>query len=370
MNSEKSMSIRFVTRKWSPAVGGMETYCVRIVAALRNFADIDVIALPGRPDGAPPRLWHLLFFSLNTAIRLLFSKPATVTHVGDMALWPLAFAARLRSNATRVVISAHGTDVSLPLRDGAVARLYGLYLKIGAYLLRSVTVTANSAATAAAAKSSGFAHVVVIPLATDLPRQISAHPRHDRSTLLFAGRLAPRKGCGWFIRNVLPLLPREITLRVAGNVWDSDEQLALDNPRVKFLGPVYGDALINEYRSALCIVVPTRDFEGFGLTALESAASGGLALASNHSGLRDLVIDGVTGFLLPPNDADAWAQKILAIRDWPEDRRLAFITKASDATKQYYTWDRVARETLQVYLQPLPPSPEACSGNVTDHIAQ
>lgn len=65
-----------------------------------------------------------------------------------MALWPFASIARLRSRRTRIALSAHGTDVSFPLRRGAIARLYELYLKIGARLLPTAVVIANSMASA------------------------------------------------------------------------------------------------------------------------------------------------------------------------------------------------------------------------------
>ena len=372
MNRSVETSIRFITRKWPPAVGGMETYSARIVDALQMFANVEVVALAGREDGKPPTTLALLYFGLTTTVRLLLSKPTAITHIGDMATWPFAVVARLRSKRTRIALSAHGTDVSFPLRGGLVARLYDLYLKLGARLLPSAIVIANSTTTAQAAKRYGFNSVTVVPLATDIRRIVSTE-RHD-TNLLFVGRLITLKGCAWFVRNVLPLLPEEMTLRVAGTVWDENERAALDDPRVTFLGPVYGEALIREYSSALCVVVPnidapTRQFEGFGLTALEAAASGGLVLASCHSGLREAVIDGVTGFLLPSGEAGAWAMKIREIGSWSDDRRRTFIADAITAIRQHYSWVRAAKDTLLAYSQPeLAPSenrPDSVTGKST-----
>jgi glycosyltransferase involved in cell wall biosynthesis len=347
----------------------METYSARLVQSLRAITEVDVIALPGRRDGAPPMAMSLFRFGLTTAIRLLLTKPREVTHVGDMASWPFALMARLRSNRTRIALSAHGTDVSFPLRGGLAAHLYGFYLRAGARLLPSAVVIANSTTTAEAARSFGFEHVAAVPLATDIRGEPPSQP-HGQN-LLFVGRLTARKGCAWFIRNVLPLLPASITLRVVGTIWDDDERAALDDARVIFVGPCHGDALIREYSSALCVVVPninvpTREFEGFGLTAVEAAASGGLALVSHHSGLREAVIDGVTGFHLPPGDAVAWAQKIQDIRNWPDSRRRAFIANAIATARQRYSWERVARETLFAYAQELRSLPVAPSISARD----
>jgi glycosyltransferase involved in cell wall biosynthesis len=339
--------LRFISRKWPPAVGGMETYSIRLTEALSAMHEVETIVLPGRPDGSSPKPIALLGFGLTVMFRLLRSTPADVTHVGDMASWPLALAARFRSRATTIVLSAHGTDVSFPLRGGVVARLYGLYLQIGAQLLPTSKVIANSRATAALAKRYGWTIAATVPLATDMqpPPFLADQGRN----VLFVGRITPRKGCGWFIRNVLPLLPKDITLRVAGTIWDAAEAEALKDKRVEFCGPVYGDALALEYASALCVIVPTRDFEGFGLTAAEAAAVGGVVLAANHSGLRDALIDGKTGFHVPVDDADAWATKIMEIRCWSAEQRLRFIVGASSMARSHYSWERVARETLAAY---------------------
>src|SRR3990167_608811 len=108
--------IVFVTRKWPPAVGGMETWSYRLAQSLQAIEPVQTIALPGRDDGMPPSVWALLAFPFTVLVRLLVrrAKPE-VLHLGDMALWALALPI-LRGRTTRIVISAHGTDVSYPRR--------------------------------------------------------------------------------------------------------------------------------------------------------------------------------------------------------------------------------------------------------------
>ena len=50
------------------------------------------------------------------------------------------------------------------------------------------------------------------------------------------------------------------------------------------------------------------DMEGFGLVTIEAAVRGTPVLASGIEGIRDAVIDGETGTLLPPQDADRWIE--------------------------------------------------------------
>lgn len=58
--------VLFVTRKWPPAVGGMELYSREIARAMARLASVDVIALPGLPDGRPPSMPKLAAFLLRT----------------------------------------------------------------------------------------------------------------------------------------------------------------------------------------------------------------------------------------------------------------------------------------------------------------
>ncbi|MCB2050455.1 MAG: glycosyltransferase family 4 protein [Novosphingobium sp.] len=343
----------FITRKWAPAVGGMETYSMRLSEELASLCKIDVIALSGNVDGSPPSAWRLLTFPLTALCRYWpLRADISVLHLADMALWPLAILGRLGPRRPVVVLSAHGTDVAYHRRKTIRGKLYGAYLKLGAKLLRKARVIANSQATREVAAETGWRCRAVIPLATDMvgPEPDGTHQGY----ILFAGRLVERKGCGWFIRHVLPLLPQHITLKVAGTVWNPEEKAALTNPRVTFLGPLPATELAHAYRDALCVIVPNiripnGEYEGFGLVAPEAAAAGGLVLASNCDGLRDAVIDTVTGWLLPPGDRDAWARKVNEVVHWDMGKRRTFLQSAVRKAQEHYAWPRVAREVLAVY---------------------
>ncbi|HEX4846779.1 MAG TPA: glycosyltransferase family 4 protein [Novosphingobium sp.] len=347
--------ILFITRKWAPAVGGMETWSHRLSDSLSERAAVEVVALPGRPGGLPPTVPALLAFPLIALRRYLARDAAPdVLHIGDMALWPLGLLACLRRGSPAIVLTAHGTDVSYARRPGWRGRAYRAYQRLGARLLRRAHVTANSPATAAAAAEAGWRQVTVIPLATDLTGHVPDQPPQPH--ILFAGRLIPLKGCGWFIRSVLPLLPDGVTLKVAGTLLDPAEAAALDHPRVEYLGVLDQAALSAEYPRAACVVVPNivpsnRTFEGFGLVAVEAAAAGGVTLAANCGGIPAAVIDGTTGILVESGDAAAWAEAIGAVLAWPLPRREAFLAGSLAAVESAFRWPRVAEATLAVYEQ-------------------
>jgi len=332
-------------------MGGMETYALRLSQELRHHAEVTTIVLPGEADGSTPGPWRLIGFGLRAAVRLLMRKPARVVQIADMASWPLGLVARLRGPRSRIVLTAHGTDVSYAFGPKLKNRLYRRYMRACAAVLSGATVICNSQATCDLAGRLGFRNLHRVPLGSDITFRAAQSP--DK-TLLFAGRLIPQKGCRWFIETVLPHLPQDLTLEVAGTCTDPQESAALEHPRVRYLGNLSRDALAQRYADALCVIVPNIDlerptFEGFGLVAAEAAAAGGLVLAARHSGLCDALIDGETGFHLPSGDAAAWIAKITEVSGWTPDARAGFKHAASQAAQARYNWPRVAQETFDAY---------------------
>ena len=351
---EPRTRVLFLSRKWPPAVGGMETYSIRLCESLSSSVLLTKVVLSGRPDGTPPSTLSLLGFGFRAFLAVVrHRRAADVVHIGDMASWPIALGASLAKSRPSVVLSAHGTDVSFPRRRTLAGKLYGAYLRLGSRLLNDVLVIANSAATETAAREFGFDHTEIVPLGTDFTRQCVAP---DLNRLLFSGRIIPLKGLDWFVRNVLEKLPEEITLDVAGTVWDTDEAKVLNHPRVRYLGRLDQASLAVEFARSLALVVPNvpvanGQFEGFGLVAIEAAAAGGVVLASDHGGLREAVQDGVTGFSLPAGDARAWIDRIMELRGWSKTERDSFVETASRQARETYSWERVARDTLHAYLR-------------------
>lgn len=349
--------VLFLTRKWAPAVGGMETYSHELAAELAALTPTDVAALPGRPDGRPPAPAALLGYGLRMLGRLAVAgRRYDVIHAGDLVLLPLLWWARLVAPRARLVASAHGTDIALADRRGVLARVYAAYLRLAAALAGPTTVIANSAATAAICTRRGFRNITVVPLAVRLPADAEDTATAEAGLppadpyLLFVGRLVRRKGLGWFVREVLPRIPEPLTVKVAGTVWDADEGAALQHPRVEFLGPVFGADLARLRRHATAILMPNipDSFEGFGLTALEAAADGVL-LAARLDGIEEAVRDGETGFLLPSQDAAAWATAVAEVAAWTPEQRSAHRVRARAALVRHYDWSLVARRTVAAY---------------------
>ena len=86
---------------------------------------------------------------------------------------------------------------------------------------------------------------------------------------------------------------------------------------VHFVPPQPHTRLADYYRAADVCIVPSRA-ESFGLVALEAAACGTPVVAASVGGLRSLVDDGATGFLVDGRDPAAYAAPVAMLLDDPE----------------------------------------------------
>ena len=358
------MKVLFITRKWPPAVGGMELYSREIAAAMSRYAEIDIEALPGRRDGRPPSAAALFLFFVRASFALAIrGHRYDVIHFGDFVLFPLAVWSAIVAPRTRKIVTVHGLDLIYGQRRGVLPFVYRLYVH-GARALQHVVdcFVANSAATAEVAKALGFRRVSAVPLGIALPEKAPAPTAIDAARqaaargkdkyILFVGRIVPRKRLAWFAENVLPRLDDGVSLKIVGAAWDQKELArALENSRAKYLGRVDDSELQRLREGAAVTVMPNLnlndgDMEGFGLAALEAAASGSLLVASNVEGIVDAVVDKETGFLAKGGDADDWVEKVSKLLAWSPNERARFLANARDVIEKWYSWDRVARETL------------------------
>lgn len=105
---------------------------------------------------------------------------------------------------------------------------------------------------------------------------------------------------------------------------------------IVFAGWRYGpDAMPEFHRSIDMLVLPSREPEPFGLVVLEAMASGRPVIATAQGGPLEIVVDGETGLLVPPRDADAMAAAILDLVATPERARALGAAGRARARAEY-----------------------------------
>jgi glycosyltransferase involved in cell wall biosynthesis len=175
---------------------------------------------------------------------------------------------------------------------------------------------------------------------------------------LFVGRLLPHKGVDYLVEAMPPAAP----LRGVGRPYDSRflarlETLAAGRD-VTFETAADDATVVERYRTALVTVLPSvydasdgrhsRQPELLGLVVLESMACGTPAIVTRVASLPEIVEDGVTGFVVPPNDPGAIREKILWLRANP-DAALEMGRRARAAVLDRFTWPAVVARCLDAY---------------------
>lgn len=132
---------------------------------------------------------------------------------------------------------------------------------------------------------------------------------------LYVGSLSPIKGVGVLLEALKDVPGHEVHVVGGGS---GEETAALKARaaalgvagRVRFCGPLHGEALWREQAGARYGVIPSVWREVLGYTAMEMLAIGKPVIGSDIGGIPELVRDGETGLLFPPGDAGALAERM------------------------------------------------------------
>lgn len=168
------------------------------------------------------------------------------------------------------------------------------------------------------------ASVEVLPLFAPAPEAPPESPP-DPNLLVFLGALTRGKGLDILLR-ALTLLPGSVHLEVIGagpqQRWlqQTADRLGVGH-RVQWTGSLSREAMAEHLRQALCLVVPSREPETFGLAGLEAFRQGIPVIASRAGGVGEWLLEGHTGLAFPPGDWRALARAIEEMRRDPDRSR-------------------------------------------------
>jgi D-inositol-3-phosphate glycosyltransferase len=186
--------------------------------------------------------------------------------------------------------------------------------------------------------------------------------------LLFVGRLQPFKGPDVAIRAMAeasalaPDVMRDAVLAVVGGSSgfdpDHDEVTRLMElaaalgiaDRVVFFPPQPHGRLAEFYSAADAVLVPSRS-ESFGLVALEAESCGAPVIGAAAGGLRYVIQDGETGFLVDGHDPADYADRIVRLLCDPE--LAARLSRGAIRHAAIFSWDATASDIMGVYREVL-----------------
>lgn len=176
--------------------------------------------------------------------------------------------------------------------------------------------------------------------------------------VVYVGRLMPHKG----INDLIEAMPDGLTLEVIGRPYhdrfaEDLERMAAGKPII-FRRDCDDDEIVRAYLRASCVVLPsvyrtiygdeTRVPELLGQTLLEGMACGTPAICTDVASMPEVVVDGETGFVVPPNDPAFLRSKLERLRDRPAEAR----TMGEAGRRRVldrFTWPAVVANCLEAY---------------------
>ncbi len=357
------LRILFISRAYPPVVGGIENQNYALSVWLKKHGEITTIANRFGKKFLPIFLPYALFRALVCAGRF------DAILLGDGVLSIVGWAVKLFYTKKAVISVVHGLDITYPFF------LYQLlWVRVFLPKLDRLIAVGNETIRIGVAHGIPRDRFEFIPNGIDPKAHF--HPEftkkdlegiigedtRKRLVILTSGRLARRKGVAWFIRNVLPALPKETLYVVAGDGADRDNiKTAIEETRlyerVKLLGYVSDRARDILMNTGDIFVQPNirvpNDMEGFGISILEAASSGIPVVASRLEGIADAIKDGENGLLAEPENAEEWIRTVRKLCD-DESARKHLGEKARHYNAAHFDWktiseryEKVIRKTVE-----------------------
>ncbi len=300
--------------------------------------------LPGLQRAyAITKLLERLSFAL-TALPVLLRERYDILHIQKPYDLPVALLVR-RLVGSRVVFGCHGEDF-FP-GDRWLGRKADVAVSCSAFNAETV---ARHYGIDPLVVYNGFDAERFQPQEPD-PTLRARFAPHGEGIVLYAGRLIPWKGVQYAIA-AMEELPQAVLL-IAGDghyrqTLEAQVRAAGLEGRVHFLGHVPHEELPRWLALSDVLVAPSFASETFGIALVEAQSCGVPVVASRFGGFPEVVRDGETGLLVPPQDPHALAQ---ALRELLSDplRRREMGQAGRRWVHEHFHWSRVAERVLEAY---------------------
>lgn len=384
-----------MTREYPPDIyGGAGVHVTELVKALRTAIEVQVrcfgeprdeqdttgYRVPSELAGANPVLGTL-------GIDLQFARAASGADLVHSHTWYANRGGRLASMLYGIphVVTAHSLE---PLRPWKAEQLGGGY-RVSSWIERDAYENADAVVAVSEGMRRDILRVYpnVDPALThviyngidldrwrivdepDLVRSLGVDP--DRPTVIFVGRITRQKGLPYFLR-AAAALPGDVQLVLCAGAPDTPEIMAEVEGLVRDLqasrdGVVWIDRMLAQNElgallSAATVFVCPSIYEPLGIVNLEAMACGLAVVATATGGIPEVVEDGVTGRLVPIEQADDGTGTPLDPDRFVSDLAAALTEAVSDPDRAkaqgsagrlraqtQFGWSAIAEQTLALY---------------------
>jgi len=336
-------------------MGGGDRYVYHLARALQPLCEVTFFSFgPRYRQGDIAGLRHIVLpvrFSANQDDPLPGSlayadRRFDIVHMHHLWSKATMLATLVRSASRRpVVVTDHGGG------GGRLIRRSGFYRLVSAFVCQSDF--ARGLLPAAARRRA-----TVIKGGLD-PDRFPYTPAPRSRQVLQLGRIMPHKGINYLIEAAGSDIAVVVAGKVVNDGYYRELQQQAEGQPVRFLIDADDDAIRGELgRSAVTVAASVyRDIHGstwptselLGLTLLESMSVGTPVICTDVGGMPEFVRNGVTGFIVPPNDSMALRRRLLQVLDDPAGA--ARMGAAGHDHVKQYSWNVVAKKLLTEYTR-------------------
>ena len=193
-----------------------------------------------------------------------------------------------------------------------------------------------------------------VPIGVDTTRFYPLNKPRIPNSLLFIGRLEKRKGIDFLIKAVAHVrrtIPDVKVYIAGGGKLDRSTVQYIKRhhlmPHLSFEGTI-PDEMVNVWYNRVTAMVIPSVFEGFGLAAIESMASGTPVIATRVDGLKDIIIHGKNGLLADYNDDRTLSAHIINVLT-NEGTRQILVQHGFHTVNRSYNWGKIGDNVLNTY---------------------
>jgi len=375
----RELRVAMLTREYPPDVyGGAGVHVEYLARALAGLVDVTVHCQGAdRPGAIAHRPWEHLARA-NQALQVISTdlSMAAATAGADLVhshTWYASLAGHLSALLHGIphVVTAHSLE---PLRPWKAEQLGGGYA-ISSWCER----TAIEAAAAIIAVSNGMRADILMTYPAVLPdrvhvvhngidaQQYAPDPGREvldrygiqpgRPSVVFVGRVTRQKGLQVLLRAAPRIAPTAQLVLCAGQA-DTPElqdqvsalaaQLGASRADVIWIPGMLAKHEVIQILSHATVFACPSLYEPLGIVNLEAMACGTAVVASAVGGIPEVVQDGRTGLLVPPDDEEALADAINALVDDPA-RAAEFGARGRARAVAEFSWDTIAAQTADLY---------------------
>lgn len=391
------MRVDIITKEYPPEIyGGAGVHATELVKALRESIDVQVRAF-GAPRDEPGTTSYgvpVELASANAAVQTLGTDLSIVTDVAGADVvhshtWYANFAGHLASLLHGIphVVTAHSLE---PLRPWKTEQLGGGYA-VSSWIEKS----AYEGAAAVIAVSEGMRQDILRSYPALDPADVHViyngidveawHPVDDpallaelgldasKPSVVFVGRITRQKGLPYFLR-AAERLPADVQVVLCAGAPDTPQIMAEVEELVRGLqatreGVVWIDRMLS--RHELCTILTAATtfvcpsvYEPLGIVNLEAMACGAAVVGTATGGIPEVVVDGVTGRLVPidqvqdgtgtPTDPEKFVADLAAALTevaCDGERAAEYGAAGRRRAAEEFSWGRIAEQTAALYAE-------------------